>query len=408
MLSWPPASTIALSPVADLLRGRVATARRPEPQIWLMPKRGALLSGMPAAIAACRAGFWPLRGGEHLAEDHLVHLAPAAARRVRARLRIATRAEQVRRHRLPKAPLKLPTGVRAADTIDDLVHSGPPPPDAGGRCVAPCSPVMPCLRDEANRRLIVRRMGVRWRRAGRAASPATVAIAPPPRPARPPCRHGRCAGSCSAAAPGINRRQAPPRFPAAPPGPAPAPPRSSARAARRGRPAAPAIRHSPRMQGCCAPYQPARHSRPPPGRPAAPPSDSANLPAPRTSGRGRHRCGRDRAKALVFAPRSHVRILQGGEHRPASASTGMRAGGGRRPVPARPRRCPAGRAASRSAAWKSHGVASSSQAPEPDPAGAGLPPATASRPAHAIAGEHERARPPPATGAVPAARRHRR
>ena len=35
-----------------------ATARRPEPQSWLMPK-AVRSTGMPAATAACRAGFCP-------------------------------------------------------------------------------------------------------------------------------------------------------------------------------------------------------------------------------------------------------------------------------------------------------------------------------------------------------------
>ena len=57
MLSMPPAATMALSPVR-ICCAASATARRPEPQTWLMPN-AVLASGRPAARAAWRAGFWP-------------------------------------------------------------------------------------------------------------------------------------------------------------------------------------------------------------------------------------------------------------------------------------------------------------------------------------------------------------
>ena len=57
MLSWPPATTMVASPVW-ICWAPSATARRPEPQTWLMPQAGASI-GMPAAIDAWRAGFWP-------------------------------------------------------------------------------------------------------------------------------------------------------------------------------------------------------------------------------------------------------------------------------------------------------------------------------------------------------------
>src|SRR3954452_12196469 len=72
MLSWPPATTIALSPVRTCWAAS-ATARRPEPQTWLMPK-AVFSSGMPAARAAWRAGVLALACTEHLAKDHLVHV----------------------------------------------------------------------------------------------------------------------------------------------------------------------------------------------------------------------------------------------------------------------------------------------------------------------------------------------
>ena len=61
---------ILASPVAICCMPR-ATARRPEPQSWLRPQAVASC-GMPAAIAAWRAGFWPCAGGQDLAEDDLV------------------------------------------------------------------------------------------------------------------------------------------------------------------------------------------------------------------------------------------------------------------------------------------------------------------------------------------------
>ena len=49
-------------------------ARRPEPQSWLRPQAVASF-GMPAPIAAWRAGFWPCAGRQDLAEDDLVDFA---------------------------------------------------------------------------------------------------------------------------------------------------------------------------------------------------------------------------------------------------------------------------------------------------------------------------------------------
>ena len=57
IFSWPPATTIVASPVW-IAWAASATARRPEPQTWLTPQAGTSL-GMPAAIDAWRAGFWP-------------------------------------------------------------------------------------------------------------------------------------------------------------------------------------------------------------------------------------------------------------------------------------------------------------------------------------------------------------
>src|SRR6185295_3993384 len=57
MDSWPPATTISEAPLTSAWYPS-ATERRPEPQSWLTPQAG-LSTGMPAAMEAWRAGFWP-------------------------------------------------------------------------------------------------------------------------------------------------------------------------------------------------------------------------------------------------------------------------------------------------------------------------------------------------------------
>src|SRR5256885_9590974 len=57
MFSWPPATTISLSPVATAWAASI-TAFRPEPQTALMVRAGVSLA-TPAFIMAWRAGFWP-------------------------------------------------------------------------------------------------------------------------------------------------------------------------------------------------------------------------------------------------------------------------------------------------------------------------------------------------------------
>ena len=57
MDSWPPATTMRLSPLR-IAWAPSATARRPEPHTMLMPQAGVPM-GRPAAMEAWRAGFWP-------------------------------------------------------------------------------------------------------------------------------------------------------------------------------------------------------------------------------------------------------------------------------------------------------------------------------------------------------------
>ncbi len=57
MFSWPPATTISLSPVTTAWCASI-TDFRPEPQTALMVRPGTAL-GRPALSSAWRAGFWP-------------------------------------------------------------------------------------------------------------------------------------------------------------------------------------------------------------------------------------------------------------------------------------------------------------------------------------------------------------
>ena len=113
MLSWPPATTIALSPLRICCAAK-ATVRRPLPQTWLMPK-AVELSGTPAARAAWRAGFWPCAAVStwpRMTSSTLPGSMPAREMAAPMAVWPSTWAGTA-----PNAPLKLPTGVRTADTM---------------------------------------------------------------------------------------------------------------------------------------------------------------------------------------------------------------------------------------------------------------------------------------------------
>lgn len=55
--SWPTATTMSASPLS-IRSAPAATASMPERQTMLIVIAGTV-SGIPAATAACRAGFWP-------------------------------------------------------------------------------------------------------------------------------------------------------------------------------------------------------------------------------------------------------------------------------------------------------------------------------------------------------------
>ncbi len=122
MLSMPPATTMALSPVR-ICCAASATARRPEPHTWLMPK-AVLASGMPAARAAWRAGFWPSPAASTW--PRMTSSTSAGSRPARAIAAWMAVVPSTCAGTVAKAPLKLPTGVRAAETMTMSSMAGSP------------------------------------------------------------------------------------------------------------------------------------------------------------------------------------------------------------------------------------------------------------------------------------------
>jgi hypothetical protein len=105
--------TISLSPVRTCCAAS-ATARRPEPQSWLMPK-AVLLSGRPAPIEAWRAGFCPsaaVRICPRITSSTSSEATPA-----RSSAALSATMPSMCAGSVPNAPLKLPTGVRAAEAM---------------------------------------------------------------------------------------------------------------------------------------------------------------------------------------------------------------------------------------------------------------------------------------------------
>src|SRR5690348_6604848 len=91
-----------------------ATVRKPEPQTMLMLQAGAAM-GMPAAMEAWRAGFWPWAAVRTWPRITSETSSPVTLARSSA-ARIAT-SPSLWAGRVANAPLKEPTGVRAADTM---------------------------------------------------------------------------------------------------------------------------------------------------------------------------------------------------------------------------------------------------------------------------------------------------
>ena len=117
MLSCPPATTMFASPRA-MCWAPSATARRPEPQTWLIPQAAAPI-GRPAATCAWRAGFWPWAAVSTW--PRIVSDTSSAATPERSTTARMAAAPSSCAGVAAKLPLKLPTGVRAAEAITMLV-----------------------------------------------------------------------------------------------------------------------------------------------------------------------------------------------------------------------------------------------------------------------------------------------
>ena len=92
----------------------IATARRPEPQTWFRPQ--AVLSfGTPAAMAAWRAGFCPCAAVSTW--PRITSSTSAASTPARSSAALMATAPRSWAGVVAKAPLKEPTGVRAAETM---------------------------------------------------------------------------------------------------------------------------------------------------------------------------------------------------------------------------------------------------------------------------------------------------
>ena len=89
----------------------MATARSPEPQSWFSPQAVASF-GTPAAIAAWRAGFWPCAAVRIW--PRMTSCTSSGATPARSSAPLMATAPSSCAASVAKAPLKEPTGVRAA------------------------------------------------------------------------------------------------------------------------------------------------------------------------------------------------------------------------------------------------------------------------------------------------------
>ena len=117
IFSCPPAATISASP-SWMCCAAKATARNPDPQTWLM-LHAADSIGRPALIWAWRAGFWPWPAVRTW--PRMVSLTSEGSMPARSTIAFKTDVPRESAGVLAKAPPKLPTAVRAADTITIFV-----------------------------------------------------------------------------------------------------------------------------------------------------------------------------------------------------------------------------------------------------------------------------------------------
>jgi hypothetical protein len=113
MFSMPPATAMSTSP-ARIICEAIATALRPDPQTMLIVVAGTSF-GIPAPIAACRAGFCP-RPAVRTQPSTTSSTSPSAISARSSAARTACAPSSVAATSL-NCPPKLPTGVRSALTI---------------------------------------------------------------------------------------------------------------------------------------------------------------------------------------------------------------------------------------------------------------------------------------------------
>ena len=114
MLSWPPATTIVALAGADLLGRQRDRAQAGAAD--LVDAEGGVAVGDAGGAGGLAGGVLALGRGQHLAEDHLVDVGRVELGALHRGLdRLA--AEHVGGKACRSAPLKLPTGVRTAETM---------------------------------------------------------------------------------------------------------------------------------------------------------------------------------------------------------------------------------------------------------------------------------------------------
>jgi hypothetical protein len=113
MFSWPPATTMSLSPLAIDCAASI-TAFRPDPHTALIVSAGTEL-GIPDLISAWRAGFWPLpavRTWPRMTSETISGFTPACSSS--ARMTVAPKSGAAT---LASEPPNLPMAVLKAPAI---------------------------------------------------------------------------------------------------------------------------------------------------------------------------------------------------------------------------------------------------------------------------------------------------
>ncbi len=199
MLSCPPAATMSASP-SMMCCAPSATARRPEPQTWLMPQ-AALSIGRPALICACRAGFWPCAAVSTW--PRMVSETSALSMPARATISSSTRGAEIMRGGGGEGAAERADGGACGRGDDDIGHEFWSPDKPGVEQLAP-RPVVgkprarsPALQRNCCRRPAFAATNVAAGRANpprgrRLRGPATTDSASARRRHSPACSRCRC------------------------------------------------------------------------------------------------------------------------------------------------------------------------------------------------------------------------